>query len=356
MHIFDKLIKIKKGNVNLSMIVKNLAKRIIDFITDICSKNDNCYKALITIMPSWYENRLSRKLESLSNLKRFYMYRENYVVENYKQKQILELKISKYDYNFFHVAFLNEVMSFCLMAVTNGYIPRIKILTKNGDNLWEWYFEQPFKTIDEEKCSINAFQRPNIFLYPEWSYSYDKTYVNLFGYLYKEFVKLNFKTEQYINQEKKEILQHGRMLGVLCRGTDYLSLAPKGHPVQPSEEEIVETVRKVMNNGYDSIYLATEDSRYKKLLERNFKKELIYTNKSNYYDKTFYENKCQLIGDVHFDRENDDYLKGLEYLSSLKILSECSGFVGGNCGGTQAAIFFNGGRYKDCVVFDHGLY
>lgn len=333
--------------------MNKITKIAVELLTNMFSsiKSDRVYRTIKDIMPDWYNNRYVRKLQSVSDLKRFYKFKENYMIENYKRILILELESS---IGYFNVAFLNHVLSFCLFAVTNGYIPRIKILDLNGANIWERYFEQPFNSINEKECEVNFFRKPCIFLWPEWSYLYNKNYINLFVYLYKKFCNLNFQTTAYINQEKREILSHGRMLGVLCRGTDYLK-APKGHPIQPSENEIVSTVRKVMNNGYDSIYLATEDSRYVKLLENEFKGGVIFTNKRNYYDKKYYSENANWICNVHFERENDDYLKGLEYLSSLKILSECDGFVGGNCGGTQAAIFFNGGKYKDCIVFDHGL-
>ena len=79
-------------------------------------------------------------------------------------------------------------------------------------------------------------------------------------------------------------------------------------------------------------------------------------NKRTYYDRIMKEQSLVSIANVRFDRENDEHYKGLEYLSSLVILSRCQGLVAGNCGGTRMALFLNEGRYENCKVFDKGLY
>lgn len=83
---------------------------------------------------------------------------------------------------------------------------------------------------------------------------------------------------------------------------------------------------------------------------------MILVNKRNYYDNLYYYNNISYLADVHFNRENDEYLKGLEYLSSLNILSKCSGFIGGNCGGSQLAVFLNNLNYSETYVFNLGYY
>lgn len=49
-------------------------------------------------------------------------------------------------------------------------------------------------------------------------------------------------------------------------------------------------------------------------------------------------------------------LSGLEYLSSIILLSRCTALVGGNCGGTLGALFFNDEKYEFVHVFNLGLY
>ena len=54
---------------------------------------------------------------------------------------------------------------------------------------------------------------------------------------------------------------------------------------------------------------------------------------------------------MNFERENDSYYKGLEYFSSIVILSRCQALIGGNTGGSCAAMFMNNMKYEytlDC--------
>lgn len=63
-----------------------------------------------------------------------------------------------------------------------------------------------------------------------------------------------------------------------------------------------------------------------------------------------------LIGDVKIDRSDDEYLRGLEYLSSICLLSRCDSFIGGACAGTYGAIIMKEGKYDLQYVFDKGYY
>ena len=113
--------------------------------------------------------------------------------------------------------------------------------------------------------------------------------------------------------------------------------------------------QKMQELGCGAIYLATEDGKIDKAFRERFPGK-IRINQRRYYDELFDENGLQLIKDVHFDREDDDYWKGMEYLSSLVILSRCESLIAGNCGGSQMAVFMNGGKYRYCKIYNLGLY
>ena len=96
--------------------------------------------------------------------------------------------------------------------------------------------------------------------------------------------------------------------------------------------------------------------RYTDEFEKAFPGKIL-ENKRVYYDDIYdQDDSIAYIKDVHFERENDRYLSGLEYLSSIILLSRCSALVGGNCGGTLGALFFNDEQYQFVHVFDLGLY
>ena len=148
-----------------------------------------------------------------------------------------------------------------------------------------------------------------------------------------------------------------KVLGVICRGTDYLALKPSGHPVQPEIKDVIAYCKKYMEkNKYDAIYLATEERKTRDLFKKEFPGKIL-ENKRRYYDDIYdKDSSISYIKDVHFERENDNYWSGLEYLSSIILLSRCDALVGGNCGGTLGAIFFNDEKYEFTHVFDLGLY
>ena len=48
---------------------------------------------------------------------------------------------------------------------------------------------------------------------------------------------------------KKMFVETDRVLGVLCRGTDYTSRKPKNHPIQPSIDMVVDKIDSMLVGG-----------------------------------------------------------------------------------------------------------
>ena len=105
--------------------------------------------------------------------------------------------------------------------------------------------------------------------------------------------------------------------------------------------------------GYERIYLATEDERIYDQFVAAFP-GLILVNKRSYYDKAMAKQNVKAIGLVQFKRENDNYWKGLEYLSSIYIVSKCCALLAGFCGATQLALLLNNDHYERFKVYDLG--
>ena len=275
------------------------------------------------------------------------------IIKTYKK--VLVIQRGLYEYDYFNICFFNNVISLCLKAVCEGFLPQVEIYDSKGENIWEQFFTQPFSDISREGKERIVSKTPLGENYPQWTdiFNEKKKY---WSFAYQTFTKLNIVSEEYINDEIQSILYNKHVLGALCRGTDYTMKRPKGHPIQPDIDSILQKTELLLKTrNYSHIYLATEDSKYEKAFRQKFG-SIVLTNKRTYYDDTFSLQKLTWIKDVHFNRENDDYLKGLEYLSSLMVLSKCQGIVAGNCGGTQAAVFWNDGRYKDVFVFNLGEY
>lgn len=49
----------------------------------------------------------------------------------------------------------------------------------------------------------------------------------------------NLGDQLYLN------LNNNRTIGVLCRGADYVSQKPKGHPVQPDVDDVIKKVEEL---------------------------------------------------------------------------------------------------------------
>ncbi|MCM1182299.1 MAG: hypothetical protein NC337_02870 [Roseburia sp.] len=62
------------------------------------------------------------------------------------------------------------------------------------------------------------------------------------------------------------------------------------------------------------------------------------------------------LSELGFERENDKYLKGEEYLITIYLLAECDSIITPVVGGGLAAIRINGGKYRHKYIFDLGEY
>ena len=144
-----------------------------------------------------------------------------------------------------------------------------------------------------------------------------------------------------------------KVLGVLCRGTDYLYKKPIGELIQPDPSNVIKKVKKiVVNKKYNKIYLATED---KKVFER-FKKEFgekLLPNFQYMYNENYDVSK--FLCNLKVDRKDHFYHLAKEYLFSLFFLSKCNGFIGGYTNGTVIAWILSD-NWTDTYIYDLGVY
>lgn len=271
--------------------------------------------------------------------------------------KVCHIRKGLYDYQYFNICFVNNMISLIVEAVAQGMVPRIEIINDKGENIWETFFLQPYHQIDTSQMESVEWDLECGKCFPAFDEIYQDRSIFLWGEMYQQFVCLNEKSKNYVDAEVQKVLgEESNILGILCRGTDYTETKPKGHPVQPEIAEVMDYAEQKMQElGCGAIYLATEDGKIDKAFRERFPGK-IRINQRRYYDELFDENGLQLIKDVHFDREDDDYWKGMEYLSSLVILSRCESLIAGNCGGSQMAVFMNGGKYRYCKIYNLGLY
>jgi len=239
----------------------------------------------------------------------------------------------------------------------NQYLENIDL---HKENAWEYYFEQPCNynlvSIIHSKNIIRgngplSIDRLILDCYLETNDEYFPYIKKIF----KQYVRFNAFTRNYIENEYKTILESkDNVLGVLCRGTDYARLKPVGHPVQPEPEKVIKKAKEVMTDKQlDYIYLATEDQDIYELFRKEFGDKLI-TNKQDRFTKREMA-KEQYLYQIKHDREKDKYLLGLEYLSSMYLLSKCNSFIGGRTrGATGVLLMTNGFDYQ--YIWNLGIY
>lgn len=303
----------------------------------------------------------------LSKIKRNRMYRfiENYnkneLSEKFKKEnynKILLINEGLYEYAYFNVAFLHNMLSLIVSAIYNGYLPFIELKNrKEGWTNWNTFFKQPFlEDLQRGKnVKINSDKTGKI----EISYRlpFEKKKQKAWFKIYSDFVVFNETTNSYLQNEYTNLLKNkGKILGVITRGTDFTTLKPAGHPIQPDINDVIEFCKdKIKKYKFNYIYLASEEKTVEELFRKNFP-EMVIINKRVYYDEILKENKGQYAWQIHTNRENEIYNRGIEYLSSIYLLSKCDALIGGNCGGSISALLMNGGKYEFTEIFNLGLY
>lgn len=232
--------------------------------------------------------------------------------------------------------------------------------TIGKENVWEYYFEQPY--IQYGLADIYKSQHvhlTNIRILPPKNGEPDFTMdffdnadaINHFRKIAHDYIRLNEKTSTLINEQYKKIIDSDDyVLGVVLRGTDYTWSKPKNHPIQPSIEEVIRKCKEVMREkGCNKIFLATEDKAIFKSFINEFESRCV-TN-----DKMFVDYTGGGINGYTFDRPNDGYLRGMEYLTTMTILSKCDCLVAGRCGASVVATIMSE-RYDYSYYYDLGVY
>lgn len=284
-----------------------------------------------------------------------------------KKKRIMVISKGMFGYTYLNNAYITNVMALIVYALYRGYIPEIRINSEESDskNNWDWYFIQPMKLPCFADVDFSKFRRIECNVvgsrFSPWMdilWNKQSDDYRIWRFLYKKLLQFNEKTKEYFRNELAD-LDGNNTLGTLIRGTDYTATKPKYHPIQPELNDLIAAVKTEYETGkYNKIYVATEEKKIFNAMVEVFGEDKVLTKQKVFYDEIYYQNfknNITRIGDVKFARENDNYLKGIEYLLTLNALSSCSAIIGGNCGGTMYAVLMSD---DDCKhdIFNLGVY
>ena len=259
--------------------------------------------------------------------------------------------------------FVKDMLANIIWCAERGYLPVIEVYPPADthysarSNLWELFYQQPLSRPADGRAGKTAVcpiaSSP---IRPCFSDVRDPQKVAFWHDMLECFVKYNEKTQAYLDREYESLIKGKRVVACVLRSTDYTKLRPKAHPIQPSVDEVFEKLHEVMERlRIENIYLATEDRLIAEAFHGEFPGRVI-ENQRRYFNEQYQDNDLTVVSQVHFNRENDDYLKMLEYLSSVNLVSSCDCLVTGLNGGSEMAIYRNGNQYEYAYVFDKGVY
>ena len=262
------------------------------------------------------------------------------------------------------MSYTNNFLGHIVYAVEQGYIPVVDMKNfKNTylepedigkKNAWELFYKQPTEFSLEE-----AYESQNVIISngqpsPFRLVDEDSNMLEEWHEYWHKYIHFTEETENIINQEYKKIInKEDVVLGVNIRGTDYVSLQQPGLPIQPKVEELMIEARKWMEKyKCNKIFLCCEDQLIVDQFRSEFKNKLV-TNERKFYRKTTGD---EPVTDITFERANDRYLRGIEYLTTIGILSKCDYLLGGLSGATLSAQLIRplGKPYKDMYIYKLG--
>lgn len=244
-------------------------------------------------------------------------------------------------------------------ALKEGYIPVIDwnsvsfpgYGTEEGKsfNVWEKFFEQPCGISPEEAYALNdCFEIDKLSEFPNYSViDYEKLAdagdpetVRICE-LYKKYVRLRKDLAADFETQKKKLFgRRKKVIGILCRGTDYTCLKPPFHSIVPAAENMIsETEELIKKYAPDGIFLVTEDRRIFAKFMRKFGKLVITADADRFGDTG-----NQILNQLN--EKNDQYNKDLNYLMQIYILSklDCQ-LISPGTGGAVAAMMGNASEY-----------
>jgi hypothetical protein len=261
-----------------------------------------------------------------------------------------------------------------IYAVERGYIPIIDLqhyysqyLTFNElfkENAWEYFFEQPTKYgLNDIRSAKNIIKSVQNAFPPaqQWNIHCSNVSDNPQSFLYakeifSKYIRLNTKTKNFVTKKQQELLENkGRILGVLCRGTDYTQLKPKGHSIQPAPEEVISKAEEVMAQYHcESLYMATEDADIYDLFVAHFGDKLIFNAVPKWRGADLPKGKSNSKRLSYNDKQGK-IQGGVTYLSQIYLLSQCTCFIGGSTYGSLGVLLMSN-SFDYVHIFNKGFY
>ena len=171
-------------------------------------------------------------------------------------------------------------------------------------------------------------------------------FANIYLPIKKEIIILSNKIMHKLFKNSKNIL------GVLTRGTDYVTLKPRNHPIPPNVSDLIYDVKEMDTKYmYDYIFFSTEDDLIRDKFVKSFPKKVKQINiktkiKYNYIKTNFLGYNEEIKGNIEYNKI---------YLLNIIILSKCLDIVTARCSGA-AGIFILTNGFRNMKIYNLGVY
>ena len=267
--------------------------------------------------------------------------------------------------------YINKMLGGIAYAERRNMIPVVDMKTNPNSllyenevgkvNSWEYYFAQPAGISLDEALAMKdvVIEKAHEQVSPSQSADFFRNYWGQLDYwkkICRKYIRLSPAVIEKFEAMKAKY-EGKKILGILVRGTDYITTRPSGHPIPPTAEQAISKAREaITERKFEAVYLATEDKKIVREFQNAFGEKLILPDAQyvdyDYSNTQIFEN---WLYNYHNDRDNDRYLSGLEYLVSILFLSRCDGLItSGNNGSVGAMLFTKG--YEYLYFFDLGTF
>jgi hypothetical protein len=259
------------------------------------------------------------------------------------------------------------VLANIIYAINNNYIPVVDMLNYrtnyneknpiNGtQNAWEYYFQQPteynfddvYKSKNVILSSMNSPEKHTDVYNPN-----SEKIVFYYSFISKY---MKFRPDVIeIAEKKKEIIFMNKqnILGVFSRGSDYRNLCPPDHPIVPTLALLVEKTKQLFKEWNMSyIFLSSEEEYVVDEFRKIFGEIVIVNDRNRLFD---YDINLT-VSEIGYNRENDKYKRGLEYIIDIILLSQCDSLICPMVNGAVVARELNHNKYIHQYIFDLGTY
>ncbi len=170
--------------------------------------------------------------------------------------------------------------------------------------------------------------------------------------LYRQNVRIRSEIEDEIRSDLEEISeQNARILGIHYRGTDY-KCGYDGHPKMQVLEDVIKEATRLLNSGFDLIFLATDDSSALNRFKGTFGEKVVA------FGDAIRSDGNRSVAFSESNRPLHKYKLAYEVLRDAYCLSLCDGLVAGLSQVSLVSRIMKLARGKDysvLTIMDNGI-